>query len=249
MAVMLDATMPRNFSGQTGKEIVAGFINLRTSGAREVAKKLELMAIRAGQDPGKLMDKAVRKASEIIKKGYKDKIRNATGNLGKSMTTQIRAYEGARVAITGPRVTGPVGADPERGSGNHAWLVEFGTARRKPGTQGRRTYVNVHQSINGRMKKVGGFNNEQFENMGRGYYFLMGSKNEKTRQAKAGSGYPHDFVPDGKGGTKPYFLRPGETYGAMPAQHPMERTITENSSAVLGSLIANMQTYIDELSK
>ena len=249
MAIMIDATMPRDFSGQTANQILKGFVNVQTFGAREIAQKLELMAIRAGQDPGRLKAKAATKAAEIIKKGYRDKVRNVTGNLNKAMTTRVRQYEGATVAVTGPRVTGPVGADPEKGSGNHAWLVEFGTGPRKPGSQGRRAYVNVHQAINGKMRKVGGFNNEQFEQMGRGYYFLMGSKNEPTRQAKAGSGYPHDFLPDGKGGTRPFFLRPGQTYGAMPAQHPMERTISESSSAVLGALIENMKNYIDELSK
>lgn len=249
MALMIDATVPRDFSGQTANEIVKGFISVQTVGAREVAKKLEMMAIRAGLDAGKLREKAAKKAAKILEDGYKNKIRNATGNLSKSITTRVRQYEGATVAVTGPRVTGAVGADPEKGSGNHSWLLEFGTGPRKPGSQSRRAYVNVHQAINGRMKKVGGFNNSQFEKMGRGYYFLMGSKNEPTRKAKAGSGYPHDFVPDGKGGTRPFFLEAGETYGAMPAQHPMERTITENSSAVLSALIANMQGYIDELSK
>lgn len=249
MALMIDATMPRDISGQTANEIVKGFINIQTLGAREIAKKLEMMAMRAGLDAGKLREKAAKKAAKILENGYKNKVRNVTGNLGKSITTQVRQYEGATVAVTGPRVTGPVGADPEKGSGNHAWLVEFGTGRRKPGTQNRRTYVNVHQAINGRMRKVGGFNNKQFEQMGRGYYFLMGSKKEPTRKAKRGSGYPHDFVPDGKGGTRPFFLEAGETYGAMPAQHTMERTISENSSAVLAALIANMQGYIDELSK
>ncbi len=249
MALMIDATMPRDFSGQTANEIVSGFVSVRTFGAREVAQALERMAIRAGQDPGRLKARAATKAAKIIEKAYKDKIRNVTGNLGKSMTTRIRQYDGATVGVTGPRVTGAVGADPEKGSGNHSWLLEFGTGPRKPGSQSRRAYVNVHQAINGRMKKVGGFNNSQFEKMGRGYYFLMGSKNEPTRQAKAGSGYPHDSLPDGKGGTRPFFLRPGETYGAMPAQHTMERTISENSSAVMAALIANMQGYIDELSK
>ena len=249
MALMIDATVPRDISGQTANEIVKGFINIQTIGAREIAKKLETMAMRAGLDAGKLRQKAAKNAARILEKGYKNKVRNATGNLSKSITTEIRQYEGATVAVTGPRVTGPVGADPEKGSGNHSWLLEFGTGPRKPGSQNRRTYVNVHQAINGRMKKIGGFNNAQFEKMGRGYYFLMGSKNEPTRQAKRGSGYPHDFLPDGQGGTRPFFLAAGDTYGAMPAQHTMERTISENSSAVLAALIANMQNYIDELSK
>ena len=248
MAIQLDATMPRTFDGgMTGKQIVEGFVGLRTAGAREIAQRLEEMARRAGQDPQRLMEKAVRAASRPIITGYKNKVRNVTGNLGKSMTTRVRKYDGAAVAITGPRVTGPVGADPDLGSGNHAWLVEFGTGRRKPGTQGRRTYVNVHQQINFRMTRAGTFNNTQFERMGKGYYFLMGSKNERTRQAKQGTGYPHDFGSDAPGDLHPIALKPGESIAPMPAQHPMERTISETSNEVLNTLINTMQGFLDTL--
>lgn len=248
MAIQLDATMPRTFDGgMTGKQIVEGFVNLRTSGAAEIAKRLEEMARRAGQDPQKLMQKAVRAASVPIIKGYRNKVRNVTGNLGKSMTTRVRKYDGAAVAITGPRVTGPVGADPELGSGNHAWLVEFGTGRRKPGSQSRRAYVNVHQQINFRMTRVGTFNNSQFERMGKGYYFLMGSKNERTRQAKMGSGYPHDFGSNSPGEMHPIALSPGESVAPMPAQHPMEKTIAETNGEVLNILINTMSGFLETL--
>lgn len=250
MAVQIDATQPRTFAGgMTGKQMVEAFVNVQTAGAREVAKKLELMAIRAGKDPRGLLKKAVTLASKPIRDGYKKKVRNVTGNLGKSIVTREpkKKYDGVTMAVTGPRVTGPVGADPELGSGNHAWLVEFGTGRRKPGSQSRRAYVNVHQMINFRMQRAGTFNNSQFEKMGKGYYFLMGSKNERTRQAKMGSGYPHDFMSDAPGEMHPYTLQPGETYAPMPAQHPMERTIAENSSQVLNTLINTMQKYIEEL--
>jgi hypothetical protein len=248
MAVQIDATLPRTFDGGiTANQIVEGFVSVRTAGAREIAKRLEEMALAAGRDPSGLMQKAVRAASQPIIKGYRNKVRNVTGNLGKSMTTRVRKYDGAAVAITGPRVTGPVGADPELGSGNHAWLVEFGTGRRKPGTQGRRTYVNVHQQINFRMTRAGTFNNQQFERMGKGYYFLMGSKNERTRQAKAGSGYPHDFGSDRPGEMHPISLQPGESIAPMPAQHPMEKTIVETNGEVLNILINRMQGFIDTL--
>lgn len=246
MAIQIDATMPRDFGGRSARQIVEGFVNIRTAGAREVAQELELLALRAMKDPGKLRAKAVKSAAEIIKKAYKSKINNVTDNLSKSMDTRIRQYDGATVAITGPRVTGPVGADPETGSGNHAWLVEFGSEPRKPGTQGRRTYINVHQMINGKMSRAGRFHDEQFANMGRGYYFLMGSKNERTRQAKAGSGYPHDFGST-NGRMHPVTLKPGESIAPMPPQSTMQKTISENSSAVLSALIANMKNYIEEL--
>jgi len=247
MAVQIDATQPRDFGGLTAKQIIEGFVSIKTAGARELAKELELLALRAQRDPGQLRAKAVKKASEILVKGYRAKINNVTDNLYKSITTKTKQYDGATVAITGPRVTGPVGADPEMGSGNHAFLVEFGTGPRKPGTQGRRTYVNVHQSINGKMKRAGTFNDVQFANMSRGYYFLMGSKRERTRQAKMGVGYPHDFGSDAPGEMHPITLRPGETIKPMPARHIMEKTISENSSAVLASLIANLRNYIEEI--
>ena len=244
MAVMIDATMPRQFSGQTAKEILKGFISIRTGGAQELARQLELIAIRADQDPGKLREKAAKKAAKILEKGYKDRVNNVTGNLGKSITSKTVQYKGVTNVVTGPshRVQASEwDVNDEPGAGNHAWLVEFGTGARKPGSQNRRAYINVHQSINGRMKKAGSLNNEQFEKMGRGYYFIMGSKNEPTRQKKAGSGYPHDFGPVTYG--------PNETYGAMPAKHPMEWTITTRSGAVLSSLMSSLQNYIDELSK
>jgi hypothetical protein len=248
MAIQIDATQPRDFGGRSARQIVEGFVSIQTAGAREIAKELELMALRAQRDPGQLRAKAVKRASEILVKGYRSKINNVTDNLSKSIATRIRQYDGATVAVTGPRVTGPVGADPDMGSGNHAWLVEFGTGPRRPGTQGRRTYINVHQMINGKMNRAGTFNDKQFASMSRGYYFLMGSKNERTRQAKAGSGGDHDFwTPKGGGKQRPVTLHPGETYRPMPAKHPMERTISENSSAVLAALIANMRNYIEEL--
>ena len=250
MAVQIDATQPRTFDGgMTAKQMVEAFVNVQTAGAREVAKKLELMAIRAGKDPNGLLKKAVEIASKPIRDGYKRKIRDATGNLSKSVTTRPpkKKYDGITMAITGPAVTGPVGADPEKGSGNHSWLVEFGSGRRKPGSQNRRAYVNVHQAINFRMTRAGKFTNSQFERMGRGYYFLMGSLREPTRQAKMGRGYPHDFMVDASGEMHPFALQAGETYAPMPAQHPMERTIAENSSQVLNTLINTMQRYIDEL--
>jgi hypothetical protein len=222
MAVQIDATLPRTFDGGiTANQIVEGFVSVRTAGAREIAKRLEEMALAAGRDPSGLMQKAVRAASQPIIKGYRNKVRNVTGNLGKSMATRVRKYDGAAVAITGPR--------------------------RKPGTQGRRTYVNVHQQINFRMTRAGTFNNQQFERMGKGYYFLMGSKNERTRQAKMGSGYPHDFASYTPGEMFPMTLQPGETYKGVKAQHPMEKTITETNGEVLNILINRMQGFIDAL--
>jgi hypothetical protein len=254
MAIQLDATMPRTFEGgMTAREIVEGFVKIDTTGVREVAQRLELMAMRALRDPDRLLQKAVIEASKPLKDTYRSRINTVTGNLQKSIQTRPgkRKYPGVAIAVTGPLMTGSGSASEKDGSGNAAWLVEFGTGPRRPGTQNRRTYLNVHQQINGKFRRVANsgrpFNNTQFERMGKGYYFLMGSKNEPTRQRRRGSGYPHDFVPDGQGGTRPMFLQPGETYGAMPAQHAMERSIAGSSQAVLNVLITTMERYIREL--
>ena len=248
MAIEIESTQPRTTGGRTSAQIADSFIIIQTAGAREFAKQLEVMALRAGQDPGGLRAAAVKHAAKIIEDGYKSRVHEVTGNLQKSVTTKIKQYEGATVGIVGPRVTGAVGANQETGSGNHSWLLEFGTGPRKPGSQGRRTYVSVHQAINGKMRRAGTFNNEQFERMGRGYYFLMGSINERTRQRRKGSGYPHDFGSYQPGEMFPVFLKPGESLAPMPAKAPMQKTISESSSAVLKALIDNMKNYIQTLS-
>jgi hypothetical protein len=249
MAVLIDGTTPRTFDGgMTAKEMLQGFVNVRTAGAREFAERLERAATAAGRDAQPLMLKAALAAGRPIAAAYKAKINKVTGNLSKSVAVKKgkNQYPGVAIAVVGPQVTGAVGADPEKGSGNHAWLLEFGTGPRKPGTQGRRTYVNVHQAINGKMSRAGTFNNEQFERMGRGYYFLMGSKNEPTRRAKMGSGYPHDFGSVG-GKMFPVRLGPGEALAPMPAQHPMEKAISETSSAALATLIAALEQQIRDI--
>ena len=240
---------PRDFGGQTGKSLAGGFVTIKTAGARELAERLQKMADAldaTGARGQQLLANAVKKASEPIKKSYRSKVGNVTGNLARSTKTLIRKYDGAVVAVTGPEQTGPVGATADKPSGNHAWLVEFGSGPRRPGTQGRRTYLNVHQSINGKMTRHSSANDQQFASMSRGYYFLMGSINEPTRQARMGSGYPHDFgFSDGK--MHPITLHPGETYGAMPASHAMERSINESAGEVQGLLITTISQAINSL--
>lgn len=228
------------YGGYTGKTIAEGFVNLRFSGLKELSEKLIKLAARVG-DP-QMVNRIVEDASKIIERGYKQRVGDVTGNLKKSTTTRTKYYKesGVTIAITGPKQTGPIGSTEDQASGNHAWLVEFGTKKRRPGTQGRRTYINVHQSINMRMRRHSSVNDEQFARMSRGYYFLMGSKDEPTRQARAGRGYPHDFgYTDGR--QHPVTLHPGEVYGAMPARHAMQRTINEEERAVFN----HMKTAIE----
>jgi hypothetical protein len=237
---------PRTFGGQTVKSLPEGFVTEKTAGIRELAERLESLAAQMGEP--NTLESAVKKAGEHIKQGYKAKIRDATGNLSKSVYIKTKTYDAATIAIVGPRQTGSGSATEEGGSGNAAWLFEFGSGTRKPGTKGRRTYINVHQMINGKMRRHSSANDKQFANMSKGYYFLMGSKYEESRQALMGKGYPHDF---GQTGNKmhPITLHPGETYGQMPASHAMEKTISEQQGAVFSTLKAAIQANIDRLSK
>jgi hypothetical protein len=175
-----------------------------------------------------------------------------TGNLRKSIRTRIKSYpeDGGVIAIVGPLQTGPMGANEKQASGNHAWLVEFGTGPRRPGTQGRRTYINVHQAINGKMSRHSSANDQQFASMSKGYYFLMGSKNEPTRQARRGRGGDHDFYTDKETGIQhPVTLHPGEEYGEMQGTHAMQNTINQEQQAVLSTLTATLKSTLERLSK
>lgn len=236
---------PRDFGGRSGKQLAEGFVNIQTAGAREVAEELRRLANSVGADADKLLYESCRDAAKIIQRRYKAKVGDVTGNLAKSVRIEKRVYpqDGSVLAIVGPYQSGRGASQEGAESGNHAWMVEFGTDRRKPGTKGRRTYLNVHQMINGKMKRAGSFNNDQFANMSKGYYYLMGSINEPTRQARMGRGYPHDFGETG-GNMHPVTLHPGETYGAMPAKHAMEQTIAETGPEVLNTLINGIQSKI-----
>lgn len=234
----------RIMGGYTGKQVANAFVTVQTRGIREFALELQKMAAIAG-DP-RALERCVVEAAKIIEKGYKSRIPTATGNLKKSVRTKPKSYpdSGSVIAITGPVQTGPVGSSEAQASGNHAWLYEFGTDRRRPGSQGRRTYINVHQAINGKMTRSSSANDAQFARMSKGYYFLMGSINVPGRETGRGA-----FVKSASGGTRPYFLSPGETYGAMPASHAMQDTIRENQTAVFNTLKSAIQNTIKGLSK
>lgn len=178
---------------------------------------------------GELTRPLVRRAADPIRKTYREKAKahDVTGNLYKSVSIKDKLYKsGIAVAIAGPRHTGTMGATGDKPSGNHSWLVEFGSnGRRRPKTRGKRkTYINVHKLINKRFKIAARLeDSDKFEKRSKGYYFIMSSFDEPTRQAKKGSGYPHDFF---------MTLQPGQTYGAMPALGLMQKTISEKKSEV-----------------
>lgn len=244
---------PRSVMGQTGNQRTQGFVAIRMQGIDALSQAL--ISIAGDQLGVDYIKSAVRSASNIIKQSYKGaaEFHDATGNLAAS--TKVKPpkvyydFQGRLntvVGVVGPEQTGKSGATSDRPSGNHAWLVEYGSAPRRPGTQNRRTYINVHQMINGRMSRHSATNDEAFSRMSKGYYFLMGSLREPTRQARRGSGYSHDFVsdPTSDEGLRPMTLHPGETYGAMPAFHLMERTIQHESSAVMRTLEQGLRRAI-----
>lgn len=234
----------RVMGGYTGKQIANSFVTIQTKGIREFALELQKMAAIAG-DP-RALERCVVEAAKIIERGYKSRIPQATGNLRRSVKTKAKSYpnDGAVIAITGPTQTGPMGSTESQASGNHAWLYEFGTGPRRAGTQGRRTYINVHQAINGKMTRHSSANDEQFARMGKGYYFLMGSINVPGRETGRGA-----FVQKPGGGTRPYTLAPGETYGPMPKSNAMQNTINENQTAVFNTLKNAIQNTIKGLSR
>ena len=249
MAIGQGIGEPREFDdGSTAVQQANQFVTVQTAGARDLVRTLRSLAA-AATVPG-ILRKAVKQASDPIANEYRNKARRheATGNLAASVTRKYKDYPDGAVVVVGPRQTGPVGSTPDRRSGNHAWLVEFGTGRRRPGTQGRRTYINVHQMINRRMTKSGSFNNDQFASMGRGYYFLMGSIDEPSRQGGGKSGYSKDFMlgKDGRSGEQhPITLKPGDTIAPMKPLHLMEHTIRENASQCLSILRSALEKEIN----
>lgn len=237
---------PRMFGGSTAKSLADGFVTIKTAGVRELAQELVKLAAEMEKKPN--LAAIAKRGAKIIGDSYKARVNDVTGQLRGSVKSEVRHYDRATVAVVGPQQTGNRGTSSTQFSGNHAWLLEFGSGPRRPGTKGRRTYVNVHQAINGRMRRHSSANDIQFRNMSRGYYFLMGSKNEPTRQARDGSGYPHDFGYT-NGRQHPIVLHPGDTYGAMPAKHPMERTIQAEQQRVFNTLKSAIENSIARLSK
>lgn len=247
MAISPSNPNPSLYGGTTGSQAATGFVRVSFKGLEEVIKRFSEIS-GAVNYPDKA--EALKVASKPILQGYREKAKSmeATGNLARSTKTLPRKYRNGEiaVAVTGPEQTGRAGATTKRASGNHAWLVEFGSKPRRPGTQNRRTYVNVHQRINGKMSRIGSANDSDFANMSRGYYFLMGSINEPTRQARMGRGYTHDFMRRPGDRMRPMTLHPGETYGGMPATHIMERTIKQTASQVRATLESRLVQLINK---
>lgn len=249
MAVPISGTTAR-VSGS-----VRDLFQIQTVGARELSRALLRAATGCGKNATGPLTEAAKKAATPIIQAYRQNINQVTGNLYRSVRVMAgkKKYPGVGIAVVGPvhKVAGKEWDVEKKGAGNHAWLVEWGTGPRRPATQNRRTYLNVHQLINGRMHKVanGGrpFDNTQFERMGRGYYFLMGSKNDPQRSTGRGA-----FVPDGKGGTRPYTVGPNETYPAMFSRNhsgmaPMQKAVQQAAPATLSALMAALNSQIKKL--
>jgi hypothetical protein len=133
------------------------FIRIGVEGIRPILETLENVAgvLSAGESLERVLERAARPIRDTYRAAALR--HDATGNLAKSTTIKTKTYRpGVSVAIAGPRHTGSQGATGSQASGNHSWLVEFGSnGRRKPSSRGtRKTYVNVHEVINRRMTKV-----------------------------------------------------------------------------------------------
>lgn len=247
MAIPILGTTPRDLGGgQTGSSRVAGFVRIQVN-EKEAIEALLRAATRAGKDATPFLNAACKEAMQGVMGEYKRLVNNVTGNLSKSVA--VRGIKNQKARGVGVAIGGPQHAksgnewDVEvKGAGNHAWLYEFGTGRRKAGTQGRRTPINVHQKINGRFRRQGDstqwVRNDQFDRLGRGNYFIMSSYDEPTRQAKKGSGYPHDFF---------MALESGDTYGAMRPSHAMERAIEAARGPAMNTLIDAIKSQISRV--
>jgi len=253
MSITQSNPTPRMVGGVSSKQSANAFVRVSMEGLEELFERMRKMGVSISS---KQKADAVKKASRPILEGYKElaRMHEATGNLAKSTKTITRDYRNGdvAVAVTGPEQTGSAGATSKRASGNHSWLVEFGSAARKPGSQNRRAYINIHQRINGKMHRHSSGNDEQFSRMGRGYYFLMGSINEPTRQSGGRAGYSRDFMlgKTGQSGPQhPITLGPNDTIAPMPGLHLMEKTIASKGSQVKAVLESELISLINQASR
>ena len=140
MAVNIPGTLPRDVGGgQTGAQRAGSFVTVQTSGVRDLARALVNAATAIGRDATKPLTDAAKKAAAPVMAAYKSNIDDVTGNLKRSVRVQAgkKKYEGLGIAVAGPvHVVNDEEWDVlKKGAGNHAWLYEFGTGRRKPGSQ------------------------------------------------------------------------------------------------------------------
>lgn len=236
----------------TGKQRTDAFVGVQVRGIRELLQKLREFTSVLSSD--EVMFNAVNEGAKIIEADYKRRtqLHIATGNLARSVRVKEKRYDNkdggvAAVAVVGPEFTGASGASAGKGSGNHAWLVEFGSGPRRPGTQGRRTYVNIHQKVNGHMgpmRKITRMDDEAFAKAGKGYYFLMGSLRERANQPVGRSGYSRDFA-DGPGPRQhPITLKPGETIAPMPALGLMQESIANHRTNVYNAVVRVLKNAV-----
>ena len=246
MAIVTPSTTQRIVrGGQTGSQIAGGFLSFSVDGLEDLVANLLRAAVTVGADANKPLNAACREALKPVMKTYAESINEVTGNLKRSVTVRNfkkKTRPGVGGAIGGPRhfKEGDKWDVEKRGAGNHAWLHEFGTGPRRPGTQGRRTLVNVHQRINGRFRRVGDgtqwVRNDEFDRLGRGNFFIMSSYN--SRPNSRGKGPPGEFI---------YALESGDTYPAMPPGRKMEEAIQGSRGAVMNTLMQAIQRQIDKI--
>lgn len=186
-------------------------------------------------DPKKLK-RVVMKAIKPFEDSYRElaERHKATGNLAKSVNRKYKAYDATSTAvgIAGPKHTGAQAATAESGSGNHAWLIEFGShGPRRPGGGPKKPALYVQQEVNGRLHGIGAMNSLDFEQAPAGTYFVMGTKNRDPK------------VSD----DKQYIRRlgPNETYGAMPALGWMQSVVEQKSADVNRSIADGLRGILE----
>lgn len=87
--------------------------------------------------------------------------------------------------------------------------------------------------MNGSFRRIGDskswVRNDEFDRAGRGVYFVMSSQREPRK--------------------KPFFLalRSGDTYGAMPAGHAMERAIQATRTRAQATLIEAIKQQVAKI--
>lgn len=151
-----------------------------------------------------------------------------TGNLARAVTKKTVEYEGKHVVITGPKYTKPGSKSTK--NANHAWLVEYGTAGpRQPG-KGKRSGTAVRALIvNDKVNRTRvPMNATEFATADpTKYSFTMQNARRGFKMT----------------------LKPGQTYGAMPAGKWMKDAYLANGDSVKRLLSASVEAIIRRITK
>lgn len=175
-------------------------------------------------------NKVLRKAIDPITNDYRALAQSHadTGRLARAVAKKTVEYDGKHVVITGPKYTKP--GSNSAGNANHAWLVEYGTAGpRQPGKGKRSGGTSRALLVNDRVNRTRvPMNADDFANADpTRYSFTMQNARRGFKMT----------------------LKPGQTYGAMPAGKWMKDAYTANRGSVERLLRASVEAIIDKITK